>query len=94
MIPIQHFSSGVLAEIVRRQAPSKARTAFAWQIAVGPAIARSTSVEAVDGVLHVHPRDARWGQEIRRAAPTILQRMRHLLGDQALRSIKVAGEKP
>ena len=93
MIPIQQFSPGVLAEIVRRQAPSPARTAFAWQIAVGPAIARSTTVEVVDGVLRVYPRDARWGHEIGRAAATILPRMQHLLGAETLTSIKVFGDR-
>jgi predicted nucleic acid-binding Zn ribbon protein len=93
MIPIQQFSPGVLAEIVRRQAPSQARTAFAWQIAVGPAIARSTTVEVVDGVLRVYPRDARWAHEISRAVATILPRMQHLLGAEKLTSIKVIGDR-
>ena len=93
MIPIQQFSPGVLAEIVRRQAPSTARTAFAWQIAVGPAIARSTTVEVVDGVLRVYPRDARWAREVGRATATILPRMQHLLGAETLTSIKVVGDR-
>ena len=53
MIPLQSFSSGVLAEIVRRQPASKERTTFAWQLAVGPALARATTVELTDGVLMV-----------------------------------------
>jgi hypothetical protein len=89
VIPIQQFSSGVLAEIVRRQPPSKERTAFAWQIAVGPALARATTVELVDGVLRVAARDAHWRREITRAAPTIQSRMQHLLGDQAVSAMKV-----
>ena len=89
MIPIQHFSGGVLAEIVRRQPPSAERTAFAWQIAVGPAVARTTTVEVIDGVLSVTARDAQWGREVDRAAPTILPRMQHLLGAQAVTSLKV-----
>jgi predicted nucleic acid-binding Zn ribbon protein len=89
MLPIQQFSSGVLAEIIRRQPPSKERTTFAWQIAVGPAIARTTTVEIVEGVLQVFPRDARWGHEVSRAVATILPRMQHLLGPQAVRSLRV-----
>ena len=93
MLPIQSFSSSVLAEIVRRQPASKERTTFAWQIAVGPAVARSTSVELSDGVLRVTVRDPRWGREISRASPTILPRMQHLLGAAAVRSLKVVPDR-
>ena len=87
MIPLQQFSSGVLAEIVRRQPPSTARTGFAWEIAVGPAIARATTMELIDGVLQVTARDAQWVQAVERASETILARMQHLLGAESVRAI-------
>lgn len=90
MLPIQQFSSGVLAEIVRRQPDSRERTAFAWQLAVGPAVARSTSVEVVAGVLRVSARDEAWGREIGRMAGAILPRMQHLLGAQTVTKLEVA----
>jgi predicted nucleic acid-binding Zn ribbon protein len=93
MVPIQLFSGGVLAELIRRQPASKERTAFAWQIAVGPAVARTTTAEVVDGVLHVLARDAHWGREVDRAAPTILARMQHLLGAQTVTALKVIGHR-
>lgn len=89
MIPIQNFASGVLAEIVRRQPASKERTAFAWQLAVGPALARATTVELASGVLMVRGQDARWTREIRRAADTILPRMQHLLGRDAIARLTI-----
>jgi hypothetical protein len=89
VIPIQNFSSGVLTDIVRRQPPSKERTAFAWQMAVGPAIARTATVDVVDGVLHVFARDAYWAREISRAIPTIVARMQHLLGQEGVIQICV-----
>ena len=89
MIPIQQFSPGVLAEVVRRQPASRARTAFAWQLAVGAAIARTTTIEVVDGVLQVTARDAHWGRAVERASQTILARMQHLLGAQAVTTMKV-----
>lgn len=89
MIPIQSFASGVLAEIVRRQPASKERTAFAWQLAVGPALARVTTVELAEGVLVVRAQDARWIREIRRAADTILLRLQHLLGRDAVATISI-----
>jgi predicted nucleic acid-binding Zn ribbon protein len=87
MIPVQRFASGVLAELVRRQPPSKARTDFAWQLAVGPAIARATVVGLDDGgVLTVRATDARWLQELKRAQEVILPRLQDLLGpDQVTR---------
>ena len=89
MLPIQQFSSGVLAEIVRRQPASKERTAFAWQVAVGPALARKTTVEILAGVLQVCAQDAYWEREVSRAIPTILARMQHLLGPDAVTQITV-----
>jgi predicted nucleic acid-binding Zn ribbon protein len=89
VLPIQSFSSGVLAEIVRRQPASKERDAFAWQIAVGPTLARSASVELKDGVLHVRARDPRWARELERAAGTILLRLRHMLGPDAIHAVNI-----
>lgn len=81
MIPVQSFSSTVLAEIVRRQPASKERTNFAWQLAVGPALARVTTVALTNGVLTVRASDQRWLFEIERAREAVLQKMQHLLGE-------------
>lgn len=89
MVPLQHFATNVLAEVVRRQPASPARTAFAWQIAVGAALARSTTVSLDGGVLRVRARDARWAREIERAADTILERVQHLLGPAAVTRLDV-----
>jgi predicted nucleic acid-binding Zn ribbon protein len=83
-----------MADVLRRQPPSPARTAFAWQLAVGPALARCTAVELQGGVLLVCARDARWAREIARAAETVLPRMQQLLGPAAVERIEVAGEAP
>lgn len=82
MHPVQHIASGVLAEIVRRQPASRERTAFAWSIAVGPALARATTVELRDGVLRVTAKDPRWTRELERARATILARLQVMLGDE------------
>jgi predicted nucleic acid-binding Zn ribbon protein len=88
MIPLQSFSSGVIAEIVRRQPASKERTNFAWQLAVGPALARATTVELTDGVLTVRAVDYRWIQEIDRAKGNVMLKMQHILGsDQVTRIV-------
>ena len=80
MIPVQDLQSSVLAQIVRRQPASAARTKFAWQLAVGQAIARVTTVDLRDGVLYVRAVDRRWITEIERARDGVLLKMQHLLG--------------
>jgi hypothetical protein len=93
MLSIQSFSSGVLAEIIRRQPASKEKTAFAWQLAVGQALARVTTVEQVDRTLRVRAVDPRWSAEIARAEPLILKRLQQLLGPDAVtRLTRVAPE--
>jgi hypothetical protein len=80
MVPLQSFATGVLADIIRRQPPSPARTTFAWTVAVGPALARTTTATLTESVLTIRARDPRWAKEVQRAADTILLRMQHLLG--------------
>lgn len=87
MIPIQNFTAGVIAEIVRRQPASKERTSFAWLIAAGPALARVTTVELENGVLYVRARDPRWLGEIARAREAVLEKMQHLLGAAQVKTI-------
>jgi predicted nucleic acid-binding Zn ribbon protein len=89
VIPIQRFSSGVLTEIVRRQPSSPGRTSFAWQLAVGPALARATTVALRDGVLTVRASDERWGLEIARAREVILARLQRVLGPEQVRTLRV-----
>jgi predicted nucleic acid-binding Zn ribbon protein len=80
MRPIQTFSGGVIADILRRQPSSRGRTELAWQLAVGPALARTTSVRMEGTTLIVHARDARWLKEIQRARPALLPKLQLLLG--------------
>ncbi len=89
MVPLQNFATGVLAEVIRRQPPSPARTTCAWTIAAGPALARSATVLLTNRVLQVHPRDARWAKEIERLSPTILPRLQHLLGYDSVIRIEI-----
>ena len=86
MIPVQDFSTSVIAQIVRRQTPSQARTNFAWQLAVGQALARTTTVELNNGVLKVRAADRRWIKEIERAQASVVQKLQQILGkDQVTR---------
>ena len=81
MHSLNSVAPAVLGDLIRRQPASKERTAFAWSVAVGPALARVTTVELREGVLVVVVRDARWAKELERAKGTILSRLHQLLGD-------------
>jgi predicted nucleic acid-binding Zn ribbon protein len=89
MIGIQQFSSGVLGEIIRRQPSSPARTAFAWQLAVGPALARVTMVTLNGTTVIVHSPDPRWTKEIVRAREVVLARLQQMLGADAVTSLRI-----
>jgi len=93
VLAVQHIASGVLGEVIRRQKPSPARTAFAWSVAVGPALARATTVELRNGVLIVTPKDARWMRELERASETILERL-HLLVGPEIQQITIVNLDP
>ena len=89
MQPIQQFSSRVLSELIRRQPASQEKTAFAWHVAVGPALARVTTVELEQDVLRVRVLDARWTVEVRRARPIVLARLQQLLGPDAVTRVEI-----
>jgi predicted nucleic acid-binding Zn ribbon protein len=89
---LQAFAPGVLAELLRRQPSSKERTSFAWSVAVGPAIARATTVELAGDVLTVRARDQRWAQEVHRNRATVLARLQQLLGKNAVRDVSILRE--
>ena len=78
--------------MIRRQPASKEKTRFVWQMAVGPAIAKVTTVDLADGVLTVRCGDERWMSEIARARPLIMSRLQQLLGPDAVRRIALPFE--
>lgn len=89
--PLHQFLPAVLADVIRRQPASQARTSFAWSVAVGPALARVTTVELRDRTLVATARDTRWAREIDRARDTILARLRQLVGDTVDRIDVITG---
>jgi predicted nucleic acid-binding Zn ribbon protein len=89
MLPVQTIATGVIAEIIRRQPPSPEKTAFAWSVAVGPALARATTVELRNHNLVVMARDTRWQRELERARDTILARVQLLLGKDVVKGLYI-----
>ena len=85
----QSFAPAVLAEIIRRQPASQQRTDFAWAVAVGPALARVTTVEMRNHNIIVCARDVQWARELERARDTILTRLQLLLGRDTVKGIYI-----
>jgi predicted nucleic acid-binding Zn ribbon protein len=88
--PIQHVAPAVLAEIIRRQPASKEKTRFAWQLAVGPSLAKVTTIDLRDGVMSVTAADPRWTREIHRAKDLVMARLQHLLGAEVVTSLRIS----
>ena len=89
MQALQSFAPAVLAEIIRRQPASRERTEFAWSVAVGPALARVTTVELRNHNLIVCARDVQWARELERARDTILPRLHLLLGRDTVKGLYI-----
>jgi predicted nucleic acid-binding Zn ribbon protein len=89
MLPVQTIATTVLAEVIRRQPSSPARTSFAWTVAVGPALARVTTVELRNRNMIVSARDVRWARELERARDTILPRLQMLLGRDTVKGLYI-----
>jgi predicted nucleic acid-binding Zn ribbon protein len=89
MLPVQTIAPTVLAEVIRRQPSSPARTSFAWTVAVGPALARVTTVELRNRNMIVSARDVQWARELERARDTILLRLQMLLGRETVKGLYI-----
>lgn len=87
MNSVQSCVTPVLTGILRRQPPSPARTAFVWQLVVGPRLARVTSVAMKGTTLVVQSADDRWLREISRAKAVILPRLQQLLGPEQVTTL-------
>jgi len=86
---LQSFAPAVLAEIIRRQPASRQRTEFAWAVAVGPALARVTTVELRNHNIIVCARDVQWARELERARDTILPRLQLMLGRDTVKGLHI-----
>lgn len=78
----------VVAEVIRKAPLTDEKVAFAWRLAVGPAIAKATTVRlSSGGTLHVKTDSPAWIDAIQKSAGMIRSRLGHFLGDEAVKSI-------
>ena len=82
----------VLQSIVRGAPPSPERTAFAWRLSVGAAIDRvSHATLAESGRLLVRFDDRHWKKEVERSLPLVIDRLKSLLGQEAITGVTLIG---
>ena len=90
MISLQQAMPAVIAELLQRGPISEGKIEMAWNLAVGVALARVTTVRLIrDGLLQVTAADERWVRELRRSASTIVARLKTLLGTDVVTRIEV-----
>ncbi len=90
MIRVHDCTTRVVADILRRQPLSRHKVDFAWRVAVGPGLARATSVTLLaDGTLEVQPTTPHWRREVDRCRGLIKTRLDALLGRDVVRVISV-----
>ena len=90
MESLNSTATNALRALLDTQPTTAAKVAFAWQIAAGPALGRAASTSwSSDGILRVSARTDAWRQEIRRARPVILERLRQLLGPEVVRTVAI-----
>lgn len=90
VLPVSRFAAKAVIQAIRPAPLCDEKVEFAWRMAVGPAAARATTVRLdTGGVLHVKASDQHWHREMRRSAAIIQSRLHAVLGDDAVKQIRV-----
>ena len=89
MRPLAQAVPGAVAELLRGAPLSDGKVAFAWKVAVGPAMERATAIKLDGTLLIVDVVNAQWAREIKRSRGVILSRLGTLLGNDTVTDIRV-----
>ncbi|HZM61864.1 MAG TPA: DciA family protein [Vicinamibacterales bacterium] len=89
MTPAHLVMPRVLSAVLRNAPLSPEKVAFAWRLAVGPAVDKACDVVLRQDVLYVRAKDAAWRREVERSAALIRSRLTDLLGEHVVRYIDV-----
>jgi hypothetical protein len=78
----------VLADVIRKAPLTDEKVAFAWRLAVGPAVGKATTVRlAANGTLYVKAEAPAWNDAIGKSLGLIRSRLAHFLGETAVQRI-------
>ena len=86
---VTHVIPDALAAILRKAPLCDEKIAFAWRMAVGPAMDKATTLAYRNGVLQVRAKDPAWQREVERAAGVVRHRLEAILGAGIVKSIDV-----
>jgi predicted nucleic acid-binding Zn ribbon protein len=90
MESLQQTAVRVIGPLLHQQPTTPGKVAFAWSIAAGGMLARAGRAEYDGrGTLRVTARSATWARELERARPVVLERLRHLVGPDVVRTVIV-----
>lgn len=82
----------VVADVIRKAPLTDDKVAFAWRLAVGPTIDKSTAVRlAQDGTLYVTAESPAWIDSVRGSIGLIRSRLAHYLGEDAIKRVSYPG---
>jgi hypothetical protein len=88
VIKANQVMPAVVGEVIRKAPLTDEKVAFAWRLAVGPAIAKATTVRlGSDGTLYVSAEAQAWIDSVRASVGLIRSRLAHFLGDDAIKRI-------
>ena len=77
----------VVADVIRKAPLTDDKVAFAWRLAVGPAVDKATTVRLdANGTLYVTAQRA-WLDGVRQSVGLIRSRLAHFLGEDAVKRI-------
>lgn len=89
MIPANKVMPAVVAEVIRKAPLCDEKVAFAWRLAVGPAVDKSTTVRlADDGTLYVRGESQAWIDSVRASIGMIRSRLAHYLGEHVIKRVE------
>ena len=90
MIPVQQCATRALGSLLRRQPLSVAKVRCAWEVAVGAAVARATTVRLrSNGTLDVVADTEHWRRETARSTRVISARLGDLLGPDTVKRVVI-----
>ena len=76
----------IVAEVIRKAPLTDEKVAFAWRLAVGPAMAKASTVRlAPNGILYVKTESPAWSDAIGKSFGVIRSRLAHYLGEDAVK---------
>ena len=87
MIKANQVMPAVVADVIRKAPLTDDKVAFAWRLAVGPAVDKATKVRLdANGTLYVVAQPA-WLDGVRQSVGLIRSRLAHFLAEDAVKRI-------